>query len=183
MAVPVARVHLAMAHAALPALLPTPPKWKMMAAQLTPPPCAALLPRSPPKKPGRADSDERWDARKMKPASPASSSSGKSGASSRDTCDTHKIGKTRRRPSPAAPTPWRALPAAHKSPLPPPPPPPHAKTSCIAAAADSSTGSNDDMEMDTAKSQLRRVLRAGPSFVAAPHPSMLPMPSFFIRVA
>ncbi|CAD6238242.1 unnamed protein product [Miscanthus lutarioriparius] len=68
MAIPVARVHLAMAQAALPALLPTPPKWKMM--PLLPTPCVATilgLPK-PLGKPSRADSDERWDTRKTKPA-------------------------------------------------------------------------------------------------------------------
>ncbi|KAL6641870.1 hypothetical protein ACP70R_020051 [Stipagrostis hirtigluma subsp. patula] len=70
MAVPVARVHLAMAHAALPALLPTPPEWKAMPLLPTPP-CAVILPK-PPRKPSRADADERWDAHK-KPASQSSS--------------------------------------------------------------------------------------------------------------
>ncbi|KAJ1264786.1 hypothetical protein BS78_08G028300 [Paspalum vaginatum] len=186
MAVPVARVHLAMAHAALPALLPTPPKWKMIAPQLTPPPCVALL-------------LPKWDARKIKPsASPASSSSsaGESTASSckirkRPSCkpgradavdrwDAHK------KPANAAGT----LPdqhssnrasmsrAAHKKPL--LLPPPHDKTSrCV--ADDSSIGSNDDdTKMDTAQSQL---LHAGSGFAAAPEPSMLPMPTFFIRAA
>jgi hypothetical protein len=70
MAVPVARVHLAMAHAALPGLLPTPPQWKMMPLLPTPPSCAAapILPdQSPPNKPGRADAVDRWDARKTTP--------------------------------------------------------------------------------------------------------------------
>ncbi|EES08538.1 hypothetical protein BDA96_05G139500 [Sorghum bicolor] len=64
MAIPVARVHLAMAHAALPALLPTPPKWKMLPLLPTPPcpcPCvaAAILPKPLAKpKPSRADSYE-----------------------------------------------------------------------------------------------------------------------------
>ncbi|KAJ1264776.1 hypothetical protein BS78_08G027400 [Paspalum vaginatum] len=212
MAVPVARVHLAMAHAALPALLPTPPKWKMMMPLLTTTPRSAILPKSPPKKPGRADSDERWDARKIKPASPASSSSGKSGASSHETPDTRKIGKTpsskpgradsverwdaHKKPANAAgalsDSDQRSsmmsratlLSAAHKNPLPTPTPPPHAKTSCIADDSDSSsTGSNDNAEMDTAQSQLRRVLYVGPAIVAAPEPSMLPMPTLFIRAA
>jgi hypothetical protein len=72
MAIPVARVHLKVAHAALPALLPTPPKWKML--PLLPTPClAAILPK-PLAKPSQADSDERWDARKTKSATSASSS-------------------------------------------------------------------------------------------------------------
>ncbi|CAD6258213.1 unnamed protein product [Miscanthus lutarioriparius] len=75
MAVPVARVHLKVAHAALPALHPTPPKWKML--PLLPMPClAAILPIPKPfTKPSRADSDERWDAHKAKPASTESSAS------------------------------------------------------------------------------------------------------------
>jgi hypothetical protein len=72
MAVPVARVHLAMAHAALPGLLPTPPQWKMMPLLPTPS-CAAamgaiILPlQSPPNKPGRADAVDRWDPCKTTP--------------------------------------------------------------------------------------------------------------------
>ncbi|CAL4896839.1 unnamed protein product [Urochloa decumbens] len=83
MAIPVARVHLAMAHAALHGLLPTPPKCCMM--MMKPLPRAAILPNpsSPPKQPGgRADAAERWDAHKViKPAggptSPPSSSGGR----------------------------------------------------------------------------------------------------------
>jgi hypothetical protein len=37
MAVTVARVHLAMAHAAMSGLLPTPPEWKMLPLLPTPP--------------------------------------------------------------------------------------------------------------------------------------------------
>ncbi|KAF8641868.1 hypothetical protein HU200_067573 [Digitaria exilis] len=79
MAIPVARVHLAMAHAALPGLLPTPPKC-MMLPLLRTPPCAAavVLPSSAPK-PSRADAAGRWDAHKNKinkqTGSPASTSS------------------------------------------------------------------------------------------------------------
>jgi hypothetical protein len=65
MAVPVARVHLAMAHAAMPGLLPTPPQCTMLPLLPTPP-CAAaavILPdQSPPNNPGRADAVDRWDA-------------------------------------------------------------------------------------------------------------------------
>jgi hypothetical protein len=63
MAVTVARVHLAMAHAAMSGLLPTPPEWKMLPLLPTPP-CAAAP--SPPK-PSRADAVERWDACKSAP--------------------------------------------------------------------------------------------------------------------
>ncbi|KAJ1264777.1 hypothetical protein BS78_08G027500 [Paspalum vaginatum] len=159
MAVPVARVHLAMAHAALPALFRTPPKWKKMMMPLL---------TTTTRKPGRADSDERWDARKMEPAaSPASSSSGKSSstgrASSRDTRDRNtktpscKPGRSdsvdrwdaHKKPANAAVTLLsdqhcsnRALSAAHKNPL---LRPPHANTSCIADDGDSSsTGSNGE---------------------------------------
>ncbi|PUZ63004.1 hypothetical protein GQ55_3G032800 [Panicum hallii var. hallii] len=82
MAIPVARVHLAMAHAALPGLLPSPPKCMMMMPPLLPtPPCAIILPSSSPPKPSRADAAERWDAHKIKPGgsptSPSSSSGGR----------------------------------------------------------------------------------------------------------
>uniref|UniRef100_K3YDQ2 DUF4005 domain-containing protein n=1 Tax=Setaria italica TaxID=4555 RepID=K3YDQ2_SETIT len=81
----VARVHLAMALAALPALLPTPPRSKMLALLPTPHRRASYRADAverwdarknaiqPPSKPGRADAVERWDARKTRPASPASS--------------------------------------------------------------------------------------------------------------
>ncbi|CAL4995469.1 unnamed protein product [Urochloa decumbens] len=66
MAIPVARVHLAMAHAALPGLLPSPPKCTMLPL-LPAPPCAAIvLPNNSPPRPSRADTAERWDAHKTK---------------------------------------------------------------------------------------------------------------------
>ncbi|PWZ26331.1 hypothetical protein Zm00014a_027569 [Zea mays] len=53
-----------MAHAALPALVPTPPKCEML--PLLPTPCVAVVLPKPLAKPSRAGSDERWewDARK-----------------------------------------------------------------------------------------------------------------------
>ncbi|EAZ07154.1 hypothetical protein OsI_29404 [Oryza sativa Indica Group] len=69
----------------LPALLPTPPRSQML--PLLPTPCLVILPASffraptpPPSdpKPGRADSVERWDARKKASCSSASSSSSSS---------------------------------------------------------------------------------------------------------
>ncbi|KAJ1274347.1 hypothetical protein BS78_05G055600 [Paspalum vaginatum] len=78
MAIPIARVHLKMAHAALPGLLPTPAP-KCVAPLLSAPRCASILPTSSPPKPSRADAAERWDAHKIKPdGSPASSSSSSS---------------------------------------------------------------------------------------------------------
>uniref|UniRef100_A0A0D9XP64 Uncharacterized protein n=1 Tax=Leersia perrieri TaxID=77586 RepID=A0A0D9XP64_9ORYZ len=74
------------AAAALPALLPTPPRSKML--PLLPTPCLIILPTSfaKPKaapKPGRADAIDRWDAHK-KPAaiSPPPSSSSRSSSGS-----------------------------------------------------------------------------------------------------
>jgi hypothetical protein len=85
MAIPVARVHLKVAHAALPALLPTLPKWKMLPLLPTPGPClAAILPKLlATVKPSRADADERWwDAHKTKSTSTEFSAS----SSPRSTC-------------------------------------------------------------------------------------------------
>ncbi|CAD6254745.1 unnamed protein product [Miscanthus lutarioriparius] len=108
MAIPVARVHLKVAHAALPALLPTPPKWKML--PLLPTPCvAAILPKPAPAKPSRAYCDERWDAHKAKPAclaSPASSSSGPRSADSVRSSAGH--GSPRKSASSPPPKPGRA---------------------------------------------------------------------------
>nr|CAB3463115.1 unnamed protein product [Digitaria exilis] len=88
MAIPVARVHLAMAQAALPALLPTPPKLKMMMPPLLPtPPCAVVIPMSsPPRKPSRADADQNWVASKS--ATKCSSNPGR--ASSCERWDSNK---------------------------------------------------------------------------------------------
>ena len=64
------------ANALLPAPLPTPPKSKML--PLLPAPlrvAVVVLPKpnsSPPKKPSRADTDERWGARKDAGSNPTS---------------------------------------------------------------------------------------------------------------
>ncbi|GJN06967.1 hypothetical protein PR202_ga24751 [Eleusine coracana subsp. coracana] len=65
MTTPTERAQVYFANALLPATLPTPPRTQMMPLLPTPP-CLVILPISPPKsKPiSRADSDERWDARK-----------------------------------------------------------------------------------------------------------------------
>nr|CAB3469992.1 unnamed protein product [Digitaria exilis] len=222
MAIPVARVHLAMAHAALPGLLRTPPKCTMLPLL---PACAAII---LPTKPSRADAAGRWDAHKIKrtgsPASTTSSSSssdamgGKSNSnvrssslcngslnsdkknlttrnSSEERWDAHKkpavstasssasssnsSNKTKtcrrwisRRPSngraSSAPERWDA----HKKPAPD-----------ELDDGESSTGSNDvEMGMPI-QPPPRSLYYAGPSFVASPEPSMLPMPSFLISVA
>jgi hypothetical protein len=104
MAIPVARVHLKVAHAALPALLPTPPKWKML--PLLPTPClAAILPK-PLAKPSRADSDERWDAHKTKSATSASTSPRSTSADSVRSCAGR--GSTRKSATSPPPKPGRA---------------------------------------------------------------------------
>ncbi|KAL6641865.1 hypothetical protein ACP70R_020046 [Stipagrostis hirtigluma subsp. patula] len=108
MAIPVARVYLAMEHASLPGLLPTPPPISpllMASSRLLVLPAkspskskpsradsderwdARKITTKPPAKPGRADSDERWDAYKIKPvttASPAAAASSGSGLRSPD---------------------------------------------------------------------------------------------------
>ncbi|CAN6335598.1 unnamed protein product [Urochloa humidicola] len=182
MAIPVARVHLAMAHAALPALLPTPPKWKMMPLLPTPPCALVILPVSPPDKPkaGRADAVERWDAHEaVKPAaSPASScerwdsnkktatssTTSSSSSPSRASSSGKKWGSNKRRP--VTVTVSRASSAerwdAHKKPRPP-------QVGGIDDDGQSSTGSND-MELYMPP----RAFYAGPGFLASPEPSMLP---------
>ncbi|CAO2145665.1 unnamed protein product [Urochloa humidicola] len=224
MAIPVARVHLAMAHAALPGLLPSPPKCAMLPL-LSSPPCAAIvLPNNSPPRPSRADAAERWDTYKIKPAggSPASSSSPggqnsldsskkivtlTSSASSRSSsrADSEERWDAHKRPaSPASSSSSSASSCSNKtktchvSRLP-------AKKGGRAAAASSaerwdaqkkpralaagdelddgvsSNGSND-VEMDMPR-QPPRSLYAGPEFIRSPEPSMLPKPSFMIRVA
>ncbi|CAN6374122.1 unnamed protein product [Urochloa humidicola] len=242
MAIPVARVHLAMAHADLPGLLPSPPKCVMLPLLPAPPGAAIILPSSPPRpsradavdrwdahktkqsggspapsragnpgrasscekwvsnkkktagagaatpsspssssSDGRADSDERWDANK-KPASTASSSSPSSSSSaSRNKGrggSSKRRGTSRASSSSAATESWDA----HKN---------GRRTAAPAGEledGESSTASND-VELDKEAHRtppppaLRWAFYAGPGFIASPEPSMLPMPSFMIRVA
>ena len=219
MAIPVARVHLKVAHAALPALLPTPPKWKMLPL-LSTPPCvaAAVLPKPLAKKPSRADADERWDAHKAKPASPASSASPSSGprsaadstvrssgpglasfprknatspppkpgrADSVERWDAHKktaSATSSSSSSGASSLKWpisRATSAerwdVHKKRRPPQP-----QAEPLDDDESSSTGSNDIDDTEEEEEEILwkpRAMYAGPGFVtAAPEPSMLPMP-------
>ena len=208
MPIPVARVHLAMAHAALPGLLPTPPKRTML--QLLPAsPCAVILPSSPPRRPSRADAAGRWDAHKTKPAgSPASlsSSSSSSGgrassnrisrADSDERWDAHKkpaspasswtassssaiSNKTKtcrvsRRPNGQRSSSSAERWDAQKKPQAPQP-------ADELDDGESSTGSNDVESFMPPPPP--RSFYAGPGFITSPEPSMLPMPSFLIRVA
>ncbi|CAL4995470.1 unnamed protein product [Urochloa decumbens] len=232
MAIPVARVHLAMAHAALPGLLPSPPKCAMLQA----PPCAAIiLPNnSPPSRPCRADAAERWDAHKNKhgggrpaPSSPPPSSAGSAGrasssekwvsnkkkksagaggaasrsssssdgrADSEERWDAHKKpaspassssaasrnegrhgGSSKRRATSRASSSSGERWDAHKNGRRAP------RADGFVDDGGSSTGSND-VEVDMAAA-LPRAFYAGPGFIASPAPSMLPMPSFMVRVA
>ncbi|CAN6374175.1 unnamed protein product [Urochloa humidicola] len=219
MAIPVARVHLAMAHAALPGLLPTPPRCAMFPLLPLPaPPCAIVLPNNSPPRPSRADASGMWDAHKhtIKPAgSPASSSSG-----SQRSLGSNKKVVTRTSPASSSRADSEERWDAHKRPASP------ASSSSSSSASsnkmktchitrrpnggrassstaerwdahkngrrspaadevddgESSTGSND-MELDMLPRQPPRSCYAGPGFIRSPEPSMLPMPSFMIRVA
>ncbi|CAO2143316.1 unnamed protein product [Urochloa humidicola] len=228
MAIPVARVHLAMAHAALPGLLPSPPKFTMLPL-LPAPPCAAIiLPRSPPR-PSRADAAERWDEYKTKqgaggsPTSPPSAGSpgrasscekwvnsnkkksagaatpcSSSSSSSSSRADSEERWDANKKPASAA----SSTSSASKNKGRGGSKRPNSRASSSSAAAgrwdahkngrrtaspagelddgESSTASNDVELGKVAQPPLRRTFYAGPG---SPEPSMLPMPSFMIRVA
>ncbi|CAD6258197.1 unnamed protein product [Miscanthus lutarioriparius] len=110
---------------------------------------------SPPKKPSRADTDERWGARKDAGSNPLFKP-GRADAVAR-------VGQEWKSGRPRAAERWDS----------------DKKTS-----ATSSSVSND-MELDTPWRQLLpRALYAGLGFIAAPKPSMLPMPSsLMVRAA
>uniref|UniRef100_A0A3B6N201 Uncharacterized protein n=1 Tax=Triticum aestivum TaxID=4565 RepID=A0A3B6N201_WHEAT len=191
-------VERAMAKAAaslLPGLLPTPPTM----------PCLIILPSSfaSKPKPGRADSVERWDAHKKdkKPKTPASSCCSSSSPRRASSCERWNINKqisgssctsssssSSRRSSTSPCGRWdsnKQLPPSratsadrwdmHKKPCP-------AQT---AAMSRSRTGDKEDQGEDTTamvrKPTAPRIgpMFSGPSFVASPDPSMLPMPTFF----
>ncbi|KAL6596703.1 hypothetical protein ACP70R_047346 [Stipagrostis hirtigluma subsp. patula] len=203
MAISVARVHLAVAHASLPGLLPTPP---MISPLLPASMCLVFLPAKP--KPSRADADERWDAHK-KPASQGSSAiqsswDGKSVASCSSAGDSSSSRSSRGRSSRAdANERWDA----HKKPVIAAAAAASSVSSCSRASSgdkcgsstpairraarwdahkkpcpsqaddgESSIGSNDDdgMELD------KQPLYAGSGFIASPEPSILPKPTMFL---
>ncbi|KQJ91784.1 hypothetical protein BRADI_4g39736v3 [Brachypodium distachyon] len=189
-----ASVERAMSKAAaalLPGLLPTPP-------MSTPSPCIIILPAaSNPKfpKPGRADAVERWDAHKNRPRSPASSC-GSTSPGRADSCerwDMNKIkkqnpsnmisGERYKRP------PSRASSAerwdAHKKPR-------DAVSDAESQTGDHQSISNKEQQLveddettaieETAPARTQPVF-SGPTFIASPEPSMLPVPAFFARRA
>ncbi|CAL4904160.1 unnamed protein product [Urochloa decumbens] len=166
-----------MAHAALPGLLPSPPKCAMLPL-LPAPPCAAIiLPNNSPPRPSCADAAERWDSNKKTTATSSSSSTTTSSSSSSSpiwASSGDKWGSSKHRPVTVS----RASSAerwdAHKKPRPP-------QAGGVDDDGQSSTGSND-MELDD---MPRRAFYAGPGFLASPEPSMLPMPSssLMVRVA
>ncbi|KAJ1264778.1 hypothetical protein BS78_08G027600 [Paspalum vaginatum] len=199
MAIPVARVHLATAHAALPALLPTPPKSSML-PRLSPP-CVLILPMPPPKpgsradaaaalksstkssppsKPGRADAAERWDAHKIKPSGPASPCS--SQRSSLDSSSIERWDAKKKSSSGSNSSASRASSAARWD---------STKRAINGSSSaerwdahkkpcpKQSTGKSDDMVLG----MLQRAFYSGQGFAASPEPCMLPMPSFIVRVA
>ncbi|CAD6258207.1 unnamed protein product [Miscanthus lutarioriparius] len=212
MAIPVARVHLKVAHAALPALLPTPPKWKML--PLLPTPCVAAILPKPLAKPSRADSDERWDAHKTKSATSASSSPRSTSADSVRSCAGRGSSSRKIATSPLA-KPGRVDSAerwdAHKKIASPASSSTSSGTSSLVSTSkwpisraksaerwgvhkkrcppqadllddgeSSSTGSND-IDMEEEILWKPRAMYAGPGFVvAAPEPSMIPMPTAFL---
>ncbi|KAL6905609.1 hypothetical protein ACP4OV_003210 [Aristida adscensionis] len=210
MAVTVARVHLAVAHAALPALLPTPPK-SMMLPLLPTPPCVAVLPVSPAKT-SRADADERWDAHKTKPAATASpaalgqrssTADGKNGgpgrASSCERWDSNKksaasssfsssssgIGSASTRAS-ATSTKWESnkCPVVVSRASSAARWDAHKKPRPLQAAVllvDDGVNSTGSNDVEMEEEPPQRAPYAGPGFVvASPEPSMIPMPAAFL---
>ncbi|KQJ92242.1 hypothetical protein BRADI_4g42440v3 [Brachypodium distachyon] len=190
-----ASVERAMSKASaalLPGLLPTPP-------MSTPVPCIIILPAaSNPKfpKPGRADAAERWDALKNRPRSPASSC-GSTSPGRADSCERWDINKIKKNPISSITSssstssrgsstisgerykrpPSRASSAerwdAHKKPR------------DALSDAESQPISNDKDETAVMEDTARRtdLVFSGPTFLASPEPSMLPMPAFFARRA
>jgi hypothetical protein len=185
MAVTVARVHLAMAHAAMPGLLPTPPGSKMLPLLPTPS-CAAaeiMIPAPSPPKPSRADAVERWDACKTSSDGKNKSSTTTGRASSCERWDINKKSPTSFSSSSCGK--WertkrlgsRGLSSsaerwdAHKKPRPP------------QAGEDdgqSSTGSNGMEVDDEPQPQMGPYAGQGFFAVAPPEPTMLPVPSFLV---
>ncbi|PNT65283.1 LOW QUALITY PROTEIN: hypothetical protein BRADI_4g39742v3 [Brachypodium distachyon] len=194
-----ASVERAVAKAAaalLPGLLRTPPPMSTPA----PAPCIIILPAaSNPKfpKPGRADAVERWDAHKNRPRSPASSC-GSTSPGRADSClrwDMNEIKKNPRR-SKSSSSSMSISGERYKRPL-----------SCASSAdrwdahkkprdavSDAESRTSDQSISKDKKQQLEDETRkmeetaphthlvfSGPTFVASPEPSKLPMPAFFAR--
>ncbi|KAJ1287996.1 hypothetical protein BS78_02G054400 [Paspalum vaginatum] len=208
MAIPVARVHLAAAHAALPGLLPTPPNSNMLPRLATR--CVLILPMSPPKpgsradaadvvrkspslsKPGRADAAERWDARKIKPSSPASPSSSQrsssdSNSGSGRSCS-HERWDAKKKSSSGSNNSLTSRAAAASSAA------ARWDSTKLAINCSSSAERLDAHKKPCPKQSAgksnhtvlgvpQRAFYSGPGFAASPAPSMLPLPSFMVHVA
>ncbi|KAM3280084.1 hypothetical protein ACQJBY_047089 [Aegilops geniculata] len=179
----------------LPGLLPT-PQMK---------PCLIILPASfaskTNPKPGRADSVERWDAHKKdkKPTSPASSCSSRSSLGRDSSCQRWDINKqfsegssrtssssssSSRRSSTSPGGRWdsnKRLPPSratsadrwdtHKKPCP-------AQATAVSWTGDKEDDTTAMVLKPTAPPRIGPMF-SGPSFLASPDPSMLPMPTFF----
>ncbi|CAM0874758.1 unnamed protein product [Alopecurus aequalis] len=183
-----ASVERAMAKAAaalLPGLLPTPPRSTVA-------PCLIILPSSfaSKRKPGRADSVDRWDAHK-KPRSPASScgSSSPGRASSGERWDINKKipGSSSTSPSSSSSQgsnstlcekwgsskrpPSRASSADRWD--------THKKACSFAQDAQSRTEEQEERDFNDKQPRMDPVF-SGSSFFVSPEPSMLPMPTFFL---
>ena len=186
----------------LPGLLPTPPTKPCLII------LPASFASKPKPKPGRADSVERWDAHKKdkKPRSPASSCSSSSSPGRASSCERWDINKQlssgsrtssssslssqRSSTSSGGATPcgrWdsnKRLPPSRTSSA--DRWDTHKKPSPAQAAAESWTSDKQDhKEDDTTAMVLKPTsprigpMFSGPSFLASPDPSMLPMPTFF----
>ncbi|PNT64828.1 hypothetical protein BRADI_4g33626v3 [Brachypodium distachyon] len=176
-----ASVERAIAKAAaalLPGLLPTPPTMS------TPSPCIVIMPAaSNPKfpKPGRADSADRWDACKK---SPASSSCGSTSPGRADSCQQRwDINKIKKNPSSMISgkrPPSRASSAdrwdAHKKARDDAVSDAESQTRDQAISEDKKKDEATEMEEMASRTHL---VFSGPTFVASPEPSTLPMPAFF----
>uniref|UniRef100_A0A3B6QBR2 Uncharacterized protein n=1 Tax=Triticum aestivum TaxID=4565 RepID=A0A3B6QBR2_WHEAT len=160
----------AVAEAVLPPLLPTPPRSEMLPILPTPPK-SKMLPLLPTPhgvvltmSPGRADSVERWDSKKLATSTMSSSSSSSYNARSPGRADSVERWDTKKLASScsAFPSTGRGRHDGNNKRLPSPGP------------GRVSSAERWDLHK-------KKAVFAGPSFYASPDPSMLPMPSFFLR--
>ncbi|PNT75512.1 hypothetical protein BRADI_1g33843v3 [Brachypodium distachyon] len=157
--------------------------------------CGAVASNPKQPKPGRADAVERWDAHKIsrpRSRSPASSCGSCASPGRADSCERWDISKIKKNPATSMISgerykrpPSRASSAerwdAHKKP----------RDDAVSDADCQSTGDrpiihkeeplgDETTEMEETAPRTHLVF-SGPTFVASPEPSMLPMPAFFPR--